>query len=33
VGYAGFRNVQRVFDAFKARPAFQRGLNIPDRNG
>jgi GST-like protein len=33
VGYADFRNVQRVFDAFKARPAFQRGLNIPDRNG
>jgi GST-like protein len=29
VGWPEFRNVQRVFDAFKARPAFQRGLKIP----
>jgi GSH-dependent disulfide-bond oxidoreductase len=33
VGYADFGNVQRVFAAFAARPAFQRGLKIPDRNG
>jgi GST-like protein len=32
VGYADFRNVQRVFAAFAARPAFQKALNIPDRN-
>ena len=33
VGYAQFRNVQRVFEQFACRPAFQRGLKIPDRNG
>jgi GSH-dependent disulfide-bond oxidoreductase len=33
VGYAQFRNVQRVFGQFACRPAFQRGLKIPDRNG
>jgi GSH-dependent disulfide-bond oxidoreductase len=33
VGYAEFANVQRVFQAFIARPAVQRALNIPDRNG
>ncbi len=32
VGWETFRNVQRVFEAFSARPAFQRGLRIPDRN-
>ncbi len=31
VGYADFVNVQRVVAAFKARPAVQRGLNIPAR--
>jgi len=25
--------VQRVFEQFACRPAFQRGLKIPDRNG
>ena len=29
VGYADFRNVERVLQAFKARPAVQRGLLIP----
>ena len=33
VGIAGFANVRRVLDAFLARPAVQRGLKIPDRNG
>jgi GST-like protein len=33
VGFAQFANVQRVFQAFMARPAVQRALNIPDRNG
>jgi GST-like protein len=33
VGISDFRNVQRVFAAFAARPAFQKALNIPDRNG
>jgi GSH-dependent disulfide-bond oxidoreductase len=33
VGFAGFRNVQRVFETFMGRPAVQRGLKIPDRNG
>jgi GSH-dependent disulfide-bond oxidoreductase len=33
VGFAEFGHVQRVFEAFKARPAFQRALHIPDRNG
>jgi GST-like protein len=32
VGFAEFRQVQRVLDAFLARPAVQRGLRIPDRN-
>jgi GST-like protein len=31
VGYAGFAEVQRVVAAFVARPAVQRGLNIPPR--
>ncbi|NKF22120.1 glutathione S-transferase N-terminal domain-containing protein [Solimonas marina] len=29
VAYDAFKNVQRVFDAFLARPAVQRGLKIP----
>jgi GSH-dependent disulfide-bond oxidoreductase len=29
VGFAGFANVRRVLDAFLARPAVQRGLQIP----
>jgi hypothetical protein len=33
VGFPQFANVQRVFQAFMARPAVQRALNIPDRNG
>jgi GST-like protein len=33
VGWADFPNVQRVLQAFLARPAVQRGLKIPDRNG
>jgi GSH-dependent disulfide-bond oxidoreductase len=33
VGFTDFGNVRRVFDAFMARPAVQRGLKIPDRNG
>jgi GSH-dependent disulfide-bond oxidoreductase len=33
VGFAGYVNVQRVLAAFLARPAVQRGLKIPDRNG
>ena len=31
VGYAGFREVDRVLQAFLARPAVQRGLRIPAR--
>jgi GST-like protein len=31
VGYPGFKEVQRVLDAFVARPAVQRGLTIPKR--
>ena len=31
VGYADFRHVQRVVEAFKQRPAVARGLNIPQR--
>ncbi|MEM5403477.1 MULTISPECIES: glutathione S-transferase N-terminal domain-containing protein [Paraburkholderia] len=31
VGYADFRNVARVLGAFVARPAVERGLNIPPR--
>ena len=33
VGFASFPNVKRVLEAFLARPAVQRGLTIPDRNG
>ncbi|MBL0945525.1 MAG: glutathione S-transferase N-terminal domain-containing protein [Hydrogenophaga sp.] len=32
VGFADFPEVQRVLDAFAARPAVQRGLNIPARD-
>ena len=32
VGFADFPNVQRVLDAFVARPAVQRGLLIPKRD-
>jgi GST-like protein len=31
VGFDDFTNVKRVLDAFVARPAVQRGLNIPKR--
>lgn len=31
VGYADFRNVQRVLEAFKARPAVVKGLAIPKK--
>ncbi|MBB2931167.1 glutathione S-transferase N-terminal domain-containing protein [Paraburkholderia silvatlantica] len=31
VGYADFKNVARVLEAFVARPAVARGLNIPSR--
>ncbi len=31
VGFDEFANVKRVLDAFRARPAVQRGLNIPAR--
>ena len=31
VGFEAFKDVQRVLAAFKARPAVQRGLNIPPR--
>ncbi|WP_069268625.1 glutathione S-transferase N-terminal domain-containing protein [Paraburkholderia nodosa] len=31
VGYADFRNVARALGAFVARPAVERGLNIPPR--
>ena len=33
VGYENFANVKRVFEVFRQRPAFQKALNIPDRNG
>lgn len=33
VGFSDFKNVQRVLDAFRARPAVQRGLQIPKRPG
>jgi len=33
VGFDAFREVQRVLDAFLARPAVQRGLDIPKREG
>jgi GST-like protein len=29
VGFSDFGNVKRVLDAFVARPAVQRGLEIP----
>jgi GST-like protein len=32
VGYADFKEVERVLQAFLARPAVQRGLNIPARD-
>ncbi|HEX2544572.1 MAG TPA: glutathione S-transferase N-terminal domain-containing protein, partial [Ramlibacter sp.] len=32
VGFSEFREVQRVLDAFVARPAVQRGLEIPKRD-
>jgi GST-like protein len=32
VGFGDFPEVQRVLDAFVARPAVQRGLNIPARD-
>lgn len=32
VGFGEFTDVQRVLDAFVARPAVQRGLNIPARD-
>ena len=31
VGFDAFANVRRVLDAFLARPAVQRGLEIPPR--
>jgi GST-like protein len=31
VGFSEFKNVQRVLDTFVARPAVERGLNIPKR--
>jgi GST-like protein len=33
VGFDEFKEVQRVLDAFLARPAVQRGLDIPKREG
>jgi GSH-dependent disulfide-bond oxidoreductase len=33
VGFDAFPQVQRVLDAFVARPAVQRGLDIPKREG
>ena len=33
VGFESFGNVKRVLEAFLTRPAVQRALNIPDRNG
>jgi len=32
VGFADFKQLQRVLDAFVARPAVQRGLAIPARS-
>ena len=32
VGFDDFKEVQRVLDAFVARPAVQRGVDIPPRN-
>ena len=32
VGFDAFKEVQRVLDAFLARPAVQRGLDIPKRD-
>ena len=32
VGFERFANVRRVLEAFLARPAVQRGLNIPKRD-
>jgi len=32
VGFERFTNVRRVLEAFLARPAVQRGLNIPKRD-
>jgi GSH-dependent disulfide-bond oxidoreductase len=32
VGFESFKEVRRVLDAFAARPAVQRGVNIPPRN-
>ncbi len=32
VGYSEFAQVQRVLEAFKARPAVQRGLKVPARD-
>jgi GSH-dependent disulfide-bond oxidoreductase len=32
VAFDEFKEVQRVLDAFEARPAVQRGVNIPPRN-
>ena len=33
VGFESFVNVRRVLDAFLARPAVQRGLQIPSKSG
>jgi GST-like protein len=33
VDFASFRHVERTLEAFLARPAVQRGLRIPDRDG
>jgi GST-like protein len=33
VGWDGFPRVQAYLDRFLARPAVQRGLNIPAREG
>ena len=33
VGFDRFTEVKRVLEAFVARPAVQRGLNIPKRPG
>jgi GST-like protein len=33
VGFEEFKEVQRVLDAFVARPAVQRGLEIPKKPG
>ncbi len=31
IGFDAFANVRRVLDAFLARPAVQRGLEVPER--